>query len=236
MTVLYLIRHGQASFGAEDYDRLSERGRRQAALLGEHLSRTRPPFDAVYTGRMRRQSDTASAAGLGGEGEAETLAALDEYDHMSVIRAYLPLFLEKEGGRKGLGPEDLVADHDAFEAAFRFMVRAWMDDTPHQQPGMETWQQFCDRVAGGLDAMVRQSRPGSRIAAVTSGGVVAAALRQVLGLSNSRTLSVNWSIYNASVTQLSYGRGGNRGEAMVLGFNNIAHLELAGDDDLITFR
>ncbi len=236
MTILYLIRHGQASFGAEDYDRLSDRGRRQAALLGEHLARTQPAFDAVYTGRLKRQMDTAGAAGLAGEAGAGTLAALDEYDHMGVIRAYLPLFMEREGERRGLDAGQLAADHDAFEAAFRFMVRAWMDAVPHEQPGLETWQQFCERVAGGLDAILGQSRPDSRIAVITSGGVVAAALRHVLGLSNARTLSVNWSIYNASVTQLRYGRSRRHGDALLLGFNNIAHLELAGDDDLITFR
>ena len=55
MTVLYLIRHGQASFGAEDYDQLSELGRRQSVLLGTHLRQTQPPLDAIYAGSLRHQ-------------------------------------------------------------------------------------------------------------------------------------------------------------------------------------
>jgi len=71
---------------------------------------------------------------------------------------------------------------------------------------------------------------------VTSGGAIAAALRAVLGLSNKRTLSMNWSIYNASVTQLYYGRSGRHEDALLLGFNNVAHLELSGGRKLVTFR
>ena len=36
MGTLYLVRHGQASFGAADYDNLSELGHRQAVRLGEY--------------------------------------------------------------------------------------------------------------------------------------------------------------------------------------------------------
>jgi broad specificity phosphatase PhoE len=37
MGTLYLVRHGQASFGADDYDQLSALGRRQSVRLGEYL-------------------------------------------------------------------------------------------------------------------------------------------------------------------------------------------------------
>ena len=37
MGVLYLIRHGQASFGTDDYDRLSDLGHEQSRLAGRHL-------------------------------------------------------------------------------------------------------------------------------------------------------------------------------------------------------
>ena len=49
MSVLYLVRHGQASFGRENYDRLSKRGVEQARIVGDYFIRTGLRFDA-YSG------------------------------------------------------------------------------------------------------------------------------------------------------------------------------------------
>ena len=237
MTVLYLIRHGQASFGARDYDQLSALGRRQSALLGEHLRRTQPPLDAIYAGSLRRHRDTAGLSGLLPEGdEPKRLDALDEYDYMGVIRAYLPAFMAQVGDERGITEKDILARPQLFEIAFRFMVRAWMNSEPHDQEAFESWRAFCGRVEDGLRSIVDDNGPRAKIGVFTSGGVISAALRQVLGLSNKRTLSINWTIYNSSVTQLYYGRSGRHEDALVLGFNSIAHLETAGDKGLMTFR
>ncbi len=237
MTVLYLIRHGQASFGAADYDRLSELGSRQAALLGDHLRRTQPALDAIYAGSLRRHRDTAAHSGLLPEGsEPERLEALDEYDYMGVIRAYLPAFMARAGADRGIQEKDVLSRPELFEVAFRFMVRAWMNDEPHDQEAFESWREFCGRAMKGLRTIRERQGPRARVGIFTSGGVIAAALRRVLGLSNRRTLSLNWTIYNSSVTQLYYGRSDRHEDALVLGFNSIAHLETAGDRDLITFR
>jgi broad specificity phosphatase PhoE len=237
MTTLYLIRHGQASFGANDYDRLSELGKRQSQLMGSHLRRTQPPLHALYVGRLRRHAETADHARLAPEGvAAKAMQAFDEYDYMSIIRAYLPAFMSRVGEERGLTQEDILRHPKLFELAFRFMVRAWMNNTPHEHGEFETWNAFCQRVAKGLRHLVDNHPPNARIAVFTSGGVIAAAMRQVLGLSNKRTLSVNWTIYNASVTQLYYGRGRRHGDALVIGFNSVTHLEMAGEKDLITFR
>jgi broad specificity phosphatase PhoE len=91
-------------------------------------------------------------------------------------------------------------------------------------------------VGQGLSDALAAHGPKAHIGIVTSGGAIAAALRAVLGLSNKRTLSMNWSIYNASVTQLYYGRSQRHEDALLLGFNNVAHLELAGGRELVTFR
>jgi len=239
MAVIYLIRHGQASFGSEDYDRLSELGRRQAQLLGAHLVRSRAPFDALLSGGMRRQQDTAAeiAAALGDRApEVAVSNAFNEYDHMGVIRAYMPLFMTEVGAPRGLEDAQVFSDHKLFEFAFRFMIKAWMDNVPHDNEALESWRDFCNRVSAGLDSALAARGPRARVAIVTSGGTIAAALRAVLGLSNKRTLSMNWSIYNASLTQLYYGRSARHEDALLLGFNNVSHLEQSGGRDLITFR
>ncbi|HEX5739103.1 MAG TPA: phosphoglycerate mutase family protein, partial [Hydrogenophaga sp.] len=58
MGTLYLVRHGQASFGAEDYDQLSERGRQQSVQLGRYWAARGLVFDAVITGTLRRHEQT----------------------------------------------------------------------------------------------------------------------------------------------------------------------------------
>jgi len=59
MSDITMIRHGQASFGKPDYDRLSAIGIRQAQITGRHLADTGRCFDAIYCGRMQRQKQTA---------------------------------------------------------------------------------------------------------------------------------------------------------------------------------
>lgn len=239
MAVIYLIRHGQASFGSEDYDRLSELGRRQAGILGTHLKRHGPPFDAFVSGGLRRQQDTAAeiVGALGARAPSISVReSFNEYDHRGVIRAYLPRFMAEVGTPRGLAQERIFRDHKLFEFAFRYMIKAWMDNVEHDDPALESWRDFCGRVSAGLEQVLASHDTRARIGVVTSGGTISAALRVVLGLSNKRTLSMNWSIYNASLTQLYYGRSARHDDALLLGFNSVAHLESSGGRELITFR
>ena len=99
---LYLIRHGQASFGAEDYDVLSAVGVRQSQALGEHLAQLGVRLDRCVAGDLRRQQDTARLAleALHASGCAvpavETDAAFNEFDADGVIHALLPGLMEHE--------------------------------------------------------------------------------------------------------------------------------------------
>jgi broad specificity phosphatase PhoE len=239
MAIVHLIRHGQASFGHKNYDVLSELGRRQAGVVGEHLSRSRLRLDAVLSGGLQRQRDTSAAIieALGKRApRSDEHAAFNEYDHVAVIQAYLPLFMEQVGEPRGLTRADVVTDPKLFEFAFRYMLKAWMDNQPHEHGGLEDWRDFCFRVSQGLQDVVTAHGPKAQVVIVTSGGAISAMLRAVLGLSNKRTLTMNWSIYNASITQLYYGRSQRHDEALLLGFNNVSHLELAGGRELVTFR
>lgn len=239
MAVIYLIRHSQASFGSDDYDNLSELGRRQTGILGAYLQRSLVPFDALLSGTLRRQQDTVAGIAEAFGAAAPEIGfseAFNEYDHAGVVKAYLPRFMSEVGTRRGFEAASIFRDPRIFELAFRFMVKAWMDNVPHDDEALEGWRDFCARVSTGLDRILAAHKPKSRIAIVTSGGTIAATLRAVLGLSNKRTIAMNWSIYNASITQLYYGPSAKHEDALLLGFNNIAHLELSGRRELITFR
>ena len=238
MAVIYFIRHGQASFGQEEYDELSGVGERQAGILGRHFQRVMPSVDLMCSGGMRRQDQTAEIAreAMGDSPPPlRTHEAFSEYDHVALFRAYLPGFLQ-EAGLQTLSMEDLLKDQRTLERALRHVLKAWMENRPHNGPPVRSWYSFCDGVAAGLENLLNGLEPKARVAVFTSGGVITAVLRGILGLSHLRTLSLTLSIYNASVTQVYCPGSGGISSSLLLGYNNITHLEMMGDRDLITFR
>ena len=97
MGTLYLVRHGQASFGADDYDRLSELGHRQSERLGEYFKGKGLEFQAVITGTLRRHQETFAgiARGLDWQAQPVLWPGLNEYDSEAVIQAIHPMPLPK---------------------------------------------------------------------------------------------------------------------------------------------
>jgi broad specificity phosphatase PhoE len=238
VAVIYFIRHGQASFGQEEYDQLSGVGERQASILGRHIQRVMPGVDLICSGGMRRQDQTAEIAreSMGDSPPPlRTHEAFSEYDHVALFRAYLPGFI-REDGLQTLSMEDLLKVHRTLERALRAVLNAWMENRPHDGPPVRSWSSFCDGVVAGLETLVDSLGPKARVAVFTSGGVITAVLRGILGLSHLRTLGLTLSIYNASVTQVYCPGSANITSSLLLGYNNITHLEMLGDRDLITFR
>lgn len=225
MTVLYLVRHGQASFGGANYDVLSADGVRQAQVLGRHWQRLGLKPDAVFSGSMERQRDTAAHAGL----EPQVHAGFNEYDFLSIVRAYLPIVQQREMAL-GDEPDKPVMDRKLFQALFERAVACWVRGEPHEAGECETWPEFCARCEDGLMSVATREREA--VAVFTSGGVISVALRKALRLSDEHTFGLNWRIYNGSVHRFNVGRRG----LSLLGFNDVTHLELEADPTLLTFR
>jgi broad specificity phosphatase PhoE len=232
MTNIILVRHGQASFGSQNYDQLSELGARQSRLLGEHWARLQWSFDAVYAGDMSRQQDTARHVLVGLQQPAMPVQVLhwfNEYEFEAIMRAYLPQ-IAQEKPALGLQHGGLYKNPKLFQAAFELAIAKWLSEHPHAHAPFESWRDFCGRCVAGLDEIAAAGH--ERVVVFTSGGVIAVALRMALGLSDATTFRQNWRIYNGSVHTFRKGRSG----LTLLGFNNIAHLELSGQKELITFR
>ena len=92
MSELILVRHGQASFGAESYDKLSAKGVEQAKILAQHWQGLSENFDHIYSGTLLRQRETAHellplVAGSP-EGPAQ-LPGFNEYNGDPLIRIHL---------------------------------------------------------------------------------------------------------------------------------------------------
>jgi broad specificity phosphatase PhoE len=231
MTRLYLVRHGQASFGAGNYDRLSPLGERQALLLGQHLQRIGFRADAWLSGTLDRQRSTLAAMlqGLEAQAPTELHDGFNEYDHEAILGAYLPRVMQD----MGLSPDQrvtLFSDTRQFQDAFARVMKHWVDGTSHERAPFETWEAFQTRIRGALERLA--SAGPERIVIVTSGGPISLAVQAALSLTPEKTFSLNWAILNGSVTELRV----RRGALMLSSFNNVAHLELAGDPSLLTYR
>lgn len=212
MPIVALVRHGQASFGAADYDKLSPLGHRQARVVGEELVRRGLRAPELVSGTMSRQRDTL--AGLvetsGFAAEQAVDARWNEYDHEGLLLRYA-------------GPERAAAvrgDSRAFQVLLDDALAAWDADGG--------WAGFAKGAADALTELVDRLPPGHDGVAVTSGGVIGALAAHLLGAGTATAVALNRVAVNASITTVIVGSRG----ATLLAFNDHAYL----DGELRTYR
>jgi broad specificity phosphatase PhoE len=236
MSSIYLIRHGQASFGAEDYDRLSDRGYVQSELLAKHLLKIGRGFDAVYTGEMKRQIDTAEKvlSCYRETGRAvpalEIMAEFNEYDPKGILKALVRDIVKGDSDLAG-DMNRFYTDKKAFQRIFAQIIQRWLI-VDEDRPGVTSWRNFRERVARGIDKVRAANGRGKTVLVFTSGGPIAAVFQMGTGISDEGTLRVVWHIVNTSVTSFVY----NATQLSLTSFNDRAHLELAKDATLVTYR
>ena len=223
MPTLYLVRHGQASFGAADYDQLSPLGQRQCQRLGDYFRAKGRRFEAVITGTLLRQvqSYSAIAAGLGLAQAPLQLPGLNEYDSAAVIATVHPQPLAKPD------TPELYRHH------FRLLrqgLTAWMAGTA-QPEGMPSYPAFVAGVAAALDHVRQVSGDGGDVLMVSSGGPIATAVGQVLGTPPEVTIELNMRIRNSAVTEFVI----TPKRHLLLSFNNLPHLDAAEYADWVTY-
>ena len=214
MGSLYLVRHGQASFGAADYDQLSAMGLEQCRHLGAYWRERGQRFDAVFTGTLRRHAQSLAGIrqGLDAELPAVALPGLDEYDADAVVRAVHPEPLAKPTDAEG------VKHH------FRLLrqgLLAWMR-AETQPEGMPTHADFAAGIADAL-ARVRAVGAGKQVLIVSSGGPIATAVSQVLGCPPETFVELNLRIRNSAVTEFAF----NPKRHHLVTFNTLPHLDTA---------
>ncbi len=237
MSEIYFIRHGQASFGTSDYDRLSPIGIRQARIVTDHLAHVGMGFDAIYSGCMKRQRDTASPLieyfkGLQPDSSRlGILPAFDEYDSKALLVARTRISQAPDP----MTTTEILAlgrNKKAFQAYFSETVNGWLEGRYDEQEGIETWASFCNRVREGVEHLRTHHGSGCRLAVFTSGGPISVVLQMALGLSHRKTVELSWQIMNASLTCIKYNPSG----ISLSVFNNTTPLLLAGDPALLTYR
>ena len=221
MGQLYLVRHGQASFGSDDYDRLSDLGRRQCTRLGEYFRDSGVVFEAALTGTLRRQLDSLGciAQGMQMAPEAQAWPGLNEYDGDALVAALnpppLPPLTSPEGAR----------------AHFRLLregLMAWMEGRT-QPAGMPRHADFVAGVREALDH-VRTQHDGA-VLIVSSGGPIATAVAEVLGAPKEAAIELNMRIRNSAVTEFVF----SEKRHSLLSFNHLPHLQGSAHADWITY-
>jgi len=222
MGTLYMVRHGQASFGADDYDQLSELGRRQSVRLGEWFASKGIRFDGLIAGTLRRHKQTLEGIlrGMNHAGEHLAWDGLNEYDSEAVIATVHTGKLEK------------ATTPETYRHHFRLLrdgLARWMAGDA-QPAGMPSYPDFVAGVSGALDH-VRQNHYGQNVLMVTSGGPISTAVGYVLGTPPESTIELNLRIRNTSVTEFAF----TPKRMMLVTYNALPHLDAPGYADWVTF-
>ena len=211
MGTVYLVRHGQASFGAADYDQLSELGARQCHALGQYLAARGLTFEAVLRGSLRRhtQSLEALTQGYGDLPAALEWPGLNEYDSEALIRAIHP------------GPLAKPDSPEVYRAHFRLLrdaLAAWMAGRV-APVGMPSYADWVAGITAALDH-VRAKHTGN-VLVVSSGGPISTVVGQVLNTPPQTTIELNLRIRNSALTELAY----TPKRHMLVAYNHLPHLD-----------
>ena len=224
MPLLLLVRHGQASFGAADYDVLSERGGRQATLTAAAILAAGVPVSRVVSGALQRQRGTAAAIAEATGRDVTIDAGWDEYDADPILRHHSATVQRLE--HPGDGAAQPTSPRE-FQAVFERALDAWIA-AGADTPAPESWPAFVRRTTTALATAARATPSGEVTVACTSGGVIAALCVALTGATPTSFMRFNRVMVNCSISRVIVGTGGST----LLSFNEQQHL--TGED--LTYR
>ncbi len=235
MSEICFARHAQASFGNEDYDRLSNLGMRQAEILADYLVRMGLDFHAVYSGSMERQIATAKKvlSAMGNQKDTHDLhivPELNEYDSRLVIKSYVPDLIREDPAVSDALAQ-MYTDRRSFQMVFERAVLRWISGR-NDLEGVETWKAFKARVHQGVKMIMEENGRKKRILVFTSGGAISTVMQMALSLTDEETIRLSWQIQNTSLSVFKY----SGKEFSLSSFNSLVHLQLLRDPALLTYR
>ncbi|MDG2412897.1 MAG: histidine phosphatase family protein [Halioglobus sp.] len=235
MATIYLVRHGQASFGAENYDKLSDLGCRQAQVTGAYFRDTGVVFDAVYSGDLSRQRETArlAIASQPAEIKHHIDPRFNEIENDEQVKYLVPEVVKTNPEIQALVDRGLSSGKDyqkVIEAVFNYWVSPACTDTR-----LASWADYSLGVREALADVIREQGAGKTVGIFASGGTLATIVADVLGLGGDETYQFYEPVFNCSVTQLFY----NRSKVSLSYYNDCSFLRVLGaqqDENLVTYR
>ncbi len=235
MAIIYLIRHGQASFGAENYDKLSELGCRQAVVVGEYFRDNDIQFDAVYSGDLSRQRETArlAIASQSKKVPHHIDARFNEIQNDAQLKCLMPEVVKINPTIQALVEKGLSSSKDyqkVIDAVFNYWV-----SPACKEPRIQSWADFSADTRQAIADIIQDQGGGKTIGVFTSGGTLATIVAQVLGLGGAQTYQFYEPILNCSVTRLFY----SRSKISLSYFNDCSFLQVLGKqrgEELLSYR
>lgn len=230
MGMIYLVRHGQAAFGTEHYDRLTDTGFAQARLLGQYFGFRGIRFDAIYTGELRRHAETVQGILAGYSGgfhvpSPQQFAGLNEYSAEALVTAHA-------GTLPAPDPIAALRDPESVRQRFRVLKQALLAWTEERirPAGMPAWQSFQAAAVATL-VEARQRFPAGNVLLVSSGGPISATVAAALNAPAQTAVELNLRMRNSSLTEFATSA---RRHSLVC-FNALPHLDTQPDPALITY-
>lgn len=222
MSVITLVRHGQAAFGADNYDQLSALGEQQSIWLGEHWQQLGIRFDHMVTGNMRRHHQTASAMlqGLAQDAEPEAVVSLNEYCFEGLLVPFRQAF-----------SADWHATDQPRRDYYYNMKKAlhfWSQGII-ETDGSDSWDSFNKRVMESFYQLC--GRRNKQLVIVSSGGVIATIIGSLLGIKSEQIIELSLQIKNSAVSSFLY----NGKDFSLTGFNDLSHLLSSDKQSYITY-
>lgn len=230
MAFITIVRHGQASFGAEDYDALSPIGEEQSRALGTYWAERGITFDTVFTGPLRRQIHTTDLVGEGMRAagmpwpEPAVIDGLAELPIEELAKKYIPIMIAENPKIGDLimkfqaaedGDEKEMYFRDAFES-----VHAHWTSNDFQDDEIESWESFTQRVEASVMQIIEHTGEGKRAVVFSSGGPTALVTRYAVEGSHDQAMNLAWIVKNASFTEFEFAKA----RLHLHSFNNIPHL------------
>jgi broad specificity phosphatase PhoE len=220
----YLVRHGQASFGAKNYDKLSELGHQQARWLGEYFNARDITFSQAFMGDMVRHTETTQGIldGLSQSPVVTVNTGFNEFNFKNIGDSYLAL-----NPQSHLPENPKPAD---FYRLLKLAMQAWSEDLLPKHTLEESWPEFKSRVQSALKLVCHQDSD-KPILIVSSGGAISMLTSLVLGLDAKQVIELNMQVRNTSISHFYF----NKSNIRLSSFNNIPHLDSLDRLDSITF-
>lgn len=239
MSLLWVVRHGQASFWDDEYDKLSPLGEEQARRLGAYCAAHRIQVDHVFSGPLERQKATAQIAGetIRAAGlpwpEVEVHHGLAEMPIEALAREVMPkLMLEHKPLLELVTKFQEVEDRDEkqrlFQKGFEFVAEQWQGGKVKSET-LEHWDGFRNRVCVAIREILDSRHGGKHVAVFTSGGPTALAVQLALATTSEKALELIWRVRNCSITEFLF----TEGRFTLSAFNTTPHLS---EERLITYR
>lgn len=220
MAQMFLVRHAQASFGSDNYDKLSKLGHQQSTLLGEYFHGRKIIFDHVITGDMIRHKQTAQGImGAAMSPSLNTDASWNEFDFETVVREYLALY-----------PSQRPGPNSPRSQWYKMLKNAMLAWSANQLSNVgESWTQFHQRVNNAAANILLS--PHKKVLVVTSGGTIATFLMALFNTTAEKAIGFNMQIKNTSVSEIFF----NSSEFQLSSFNHVSHLDNLAHMSKVTY-